>query len=214
MIEDLLLRLPGVAALRRSLRRRFLGLGKPRSATTWDAQYREGRWDGLPAETERHAHVAALVRRLAPASPLVLDVGCGQGALARHLRGGGDARYVGLDLSGEAITRAALEAGPGETFHAFDVEAGAPAFVEAGTVDAAVFSEVLYYLEDPARTLGLFAPLLAPNGFFVLSLWKPARHKALLRRLSRDFVETSSAEAGTGETWRISVCVPATRRGP
>jgi SAM-dependent methyltransferase len=205
--------IPGLDALRRSLRRRLLGRGKPRSAEVWDDQYRAGTWDGLVAETERHACVAALVRRYAPPAPLVLDVGCGHGALARQLRAGAGGRYVGIDISGEAIRRAEKDAGPEESFHAFDVEAGPPAFAP-GSVDATVFAEVLYYLDDPLATLRRFLPLLSRRGILVFSLWKPARHRALRRRLAGEYDEACAEEIGRGETWRISVCVPRGRALP
>lgn len=205
---------PGLAALRRSLRRRLLGRGKPRPAATWDAEYREGRWDGLPAENERHACVASMVRRFAPARPFVLDVGCGQGALALHIRGEPPGRYVGLDVSAEAIRRACEDCAPGESFHSLDAEAGPPPFVTPGSVDVAVFSEVLYYLDDPLVTLRRFETLLARRGFFVFSLWKPSRHRALRRRLRREYDESNSVDVGAGDTWRISVCVPRERAGP
>lgn len=191
----------------------MLGRGKPRPAATWDAQYRAGSWDGIAGETERHACVASLVGRLAPEWPFVLDVGCGHGALARQMRGDAGGRYVGLDISGEAIRHAAEDATPLESFHAVDVESGPPTFVAPGSVDAAVFSEVLYYLDDPLVTLRRFTPLLSPRGIFVFSLWKPSRHRALRRRLSREYDETCHVEIGRDVTWRISVCVPATRRG-
>jgi len=194
-----------LVSLRRSLRRRLLGRGKPRPAATWDAQYRAGTWDGIVAETERHACIASLVRRFGPERPLVLDVGCGHGALARQLRGEAGGRYVGLDISSEAILRAARDGAEGESFHAVDVEAGPPSFVAPGSVDAAVFSEVLYYLDDPLVTLRRFVSLLSPRGFFVFSLWKPSRHRALRRRLCREYDETCVVEVGSGDTWRISV---------
>ncbi|MDL2716280.1 MAG: class I SAM-dependent methyltransferase [Acidobacteriota bacterium] len=196
---------PWLVSLRRSLRRRLLGRGKPRPAATWDAQYRAGTWDGIVAEIERHACIASFVRRFGPERPFVLDVGCGQGALARQLRGDACGRYVGIDISSEAILRAAKDGAQGESFHAVDVEAGPPSFVTPGSVDAAVFSEVLYYLDDPLETLRRFVPLLSPSGFFVFSLWKPARHRALRRGLCRAYDETCVREVGSGNTWRISV---------
>lgn len=201
----------GLGSLRRSLRRRLLGRGKPRPAATWDAQYRAGTWDGLIAETERHATVAAHVCRFAPARPFVLDVGCGHGALARQLRGDPGGRYVGLDISLEAIRRASGDGAPGASFHAFDVDSGPPPFVAPGSVDAAVFSEVLYYLDDPLVTLRRFAPLLSRRGIFVFSLWKPSRHRALRRRLAREYDELCGVEIGDADPWRISVCVPMGR---
>lgn len=203
-----------LASLRRSLGRRLLGRGKPRTAATWDLQYRAGAWDGLVAETERHECVAALIRRFASVRPLVLDVGCGQGALARQMRGDVEGRYVGLDISNEAIRRAGEDGSPRESFHTLDVEAGPPPFVARGSVDAAVFSEVLYYLDDPLVTLRRFAPVLSQRGLFVFSLWKPSRHRALRRRFSREYDETCGVEIGRGDVWRISVCVPRERAGP
>lgn len=204
----------GLTSLRRSLRRRFLGRGKPRTAETWDAQYRAGTWNGLVAETERHACIASLVRQFATERPLVLDVGCGHGALARHLRGGTGGRYVGLDISREAIRRAGEDRAPEEAFHAVDVEGGPPGFLAPGSVDVAVFSEVLYYLDDAPVTLRRFAPLLTARGFFVFSLWKPSRHKALRRRLCRDYDEFWSGEVASKVPWRISLCVPIGRAVP
>ena len=204
----------GLVALRRSLRRRLLGRGKPRPAATWDLQYRSGAWDGLVAETERHACIASLVFQFAPVRPFVLDVGCGQGALARQTRGDARGGYLGLDISNEAIRRAGEDCAPGESFHALDVEAGPPAFLLPGSVDAAVFSEVLYYLDDPLVTLRRFAPLLSRHGVFVFSLWKPSRHRALRRRLSRAYDEKCGVEIGRGDPWRISVCVPREGAGP
>jgi SAM-dependent methyltransferase len=206
--------IPGLDALRRSLRRRLLGRGKPRSAEVWNDQYRAGTWDGLVAETERHACVAALVRRYGPPAPLVLDVGCGHGALAGPLRVGAGGRYVGIDISEEAIRRAKEDAVPGESFNTCDVEGGPPGFLAPGSVDAAVFAEVLYYLDDPLATLRRFLPLLSQRGIFVFSLWKPARHRALRRRLAGEYDEACAEEIGRGETWRISVCVPRGRALP
>ena len=206
--------IPGLEALRRSLRRRLLGRGKPRPVEVWDQQYRAGTWDGLVAETERHACVASLVGRFAPPEPFVLDVGCGHGALARQMRGGACERYVGIDISGEAVRRAGVEGAAGESFHAVDVEGGPPGFLAPGSVDAAIFAEVLYYLDDPLATLRRFVPLLSPRGIFVFSLWKPSRHRALRRRLAREYDEACSTEVGRGDTWRISVCVPRGRALP
>ncbi len=180
----------------------------------WNDQYRAGTWDGLVAETERHACVAELIRRYAPPAPLVLDVGCGHGALARQLRTGAGGRYVGIDISEEAVRRAEEGAVPEESFRAFDVEGGPPDFLAPGSVDAAVFAEVLYYLDDPLATLRRFLPLLSPRGIFVFSLWKPARHRVLRRRLAREYDEACAREVGRGETWRISFCVPRGRSLP
>lgn len=79
------------------------------TADVFDRIYREGLWNGVEsrsgpgsgtAATERVAHeLAELVTMLGIRS--VLDVGCGDGFWMPDLP-----RYVGIDVSAEAITRA------------------------------------------------------------------------------------------------------------
>src|SRR5262249_47190801 len=76
---------------------------------TWDRQYARGEWEGLKSveESERYRHVADLCR-LGHVRPTILDVGCGEGVLLDWLLHvtGAMPRYVGIDLSAEAIRRA------------------------------------------------------------------------------------------------------------
>lgn len=86
-----------------------------------------------------HQHVAErlLAERLTP----VLDVGCGEGELARYLP---DGAWVGLDSSAEMLASAPRPAVHGE--------ATALPFPDA-SFPAVALLYVLYHLKDPARAL-------------------------------------------------------------
>jgi SAM-dependent methyltransferase len=194
--------------LRLSLRRRFLGRGKPRAGAEWDRQYAEGRWERLGDDREfpRLALVSALVDKFAKGDGAVLDLGCGTGALARGVCGDSQRLYLGVDISSEAIRSARQAAPPCAGFWVWDLETGLPEDVKAQAPFAViVFSEVLYYLDDPLRVVRASEDLLRPDGVFVYSVWDPRRNRALLRRLlanSRLLFDVE-VRCGVGRPWRV-----------
>ncbi len=195
--------------LRLSLRRRFLGMGKPKTPDAWDRQYRAGGWERLTADRElgRYAVVTALVRRFAPSDARVVDVGCGVGLLAEHIVAPGSSyAYHGVDLSPEAITRARAERGHLGHFHVGDAER--PRFGDGERFDVLVFNEVLNYFRDPLEVVEQWLSALEAGGVVVISLWKPRRHRAMDRRLRqclrRRLAVTVAADEG-GAPWRVSL---------
>src|SRR5260370_2369275 len=81
--------------------------GLLQSAETWEAQYAAGRWDFLAqlSELARFSVLAGYICHLKPGGA-VLDTGCGQGVLLPRLPSPCYSRYVGIDGSGTAISRA------------------------------------------------------------------------------------------------------------
>ncbi|MGI8593802.1 MAG: class I SAM-dependent methyltransferase [Solirubrobacteraceae bacterium] len=107
-----------------------------------------------------HEHVAA--RLLAEGLTPVLDVGCGEGELARNLPGGA---WVGLDSSAQMLARA-----PQPTVHA---DAAALPVPDASFGSVALLY-VLYHLSDPARALAEADRVLHPGGLVAVAA--PSRH--------------------------------------
>jgi ubiquinone/menaquinone biosynthesis C-methylase UbiE len=103
----------------------------------------------------------------------VLDLGCGNGYLARRFAREG-ARVTGVDSSAPIVTLAKRRerAEPlGITYHAHDA-ASLPMFADA-SFDLVFSNMVLMDLDDAAGAIGEAARVLVPEGRFVASLCHP-----------------------------------------
>lgn len=115
----------------------------------------------------RHArgadvHERVARRLVAEGLTPVLDVGCGEGELARHLRSGA---WVGLDSSPAMLARAPRPSVRGE--------ATALPFADASFGSVALLY-VLYHLPEPLRALAEAHRVLRPGGLVVAAA--PSRH--------------------------------------
>ena len=116
------------------------------------------RRHGRHADVHERVARRLLFERLTP----VLDVGCGEGELARHLP---DGAWFGLDNSSEMLRRA-----PQPTTQA---EATALPFADESFGSVALLY-VLYHLPEPARALAEARRVLRPGG--LVSVAAPSRH--------------------------------------
>lgn len=191
-------------------RRRSDGLLQ--SAQTWEAQYAAGRWDFLAelSELARFSVLAGYICHLKPGGT-VLDTGCGQGVLLRRLPVSSYSRYVGIDVSGSAISVAQEHGNERSTFLAADCEEYSP----AEQFDVIVFNEVLCCLHDPLRTVERYARSLNPGGLLLVSLCTAARGSAtILWRLKRAYAtvdEVRVVHGGRKVSWVCTVLRPEAR---
>jgi SAM-dependent methyltransferase len=108
-------------------------------------------------EPEYQRHVAVFVLEQLPPPPAsVLEVGCGEGELARELEQAGY-RVLAIDP----------EAPAGPIFRSVRLEE----FDEVGPFDAVVASLSLHHIGDVGAAVSKIAALLAPEGVFVLNEW-------------------------------------------
>ena len=186
--------------------------GLLQSAQTWEAQYAAGRWDFLAelSELARFSVLAGYICHLKPGGA-VLDTGCGQGVLLRRLPGSCYSRYVGIDVSGSAISVAQAHGNERSTFLAADCEEYSP----AEQFDVIVFNEVLCCLRDPLRTVERYARSLNPSGLLLVSLCTAARGRAtILWRLKRAYAtldEVRVVHSGRKVSWVCTVLRPEAR---
>lgn len=109
------------------------------------------------------AWVASVLAERLPPQATVVDVGCGQGALAAAL--GGRVRcYVGLDV----VAYPELRRQPGLAFHLADLNAP-PHPLPAGVADAAVAVETIEHLENPRALMRELARLARPGGLVLVT---------------------------------------------
>lgn len=179
----------------------------PLTAAEWDAQYARGHWDLLrdPAELARYGSLLAFCQRLTPARTW-LDVGCGDGLLRDLLRSPGYDRYVGIDLSEEAIERARRSADQRDIL----VAANAESFEPGETFDAVVLNESLYYLHSPLAQAARYLAMTAPGGVMAVSMFDSRRTRAILRELAGRLPLLEQVRvAGRRGTWAIAIFRPS-----
>lgn len=175
----------------------------------WDSSYADGHWDFLDSTDQRPRHYAIsglLTERLPREGGRVLDAGCGLATLYPLLRGRA-AEYVGLDLSAEALKKAAVVYGaePGVRFAHERFEE-----FQGDGFDAVVLNEVLYYypLIEIEKIFTHALARLRPGGALVVSMNRNFKARLIWRRLER----VAPAEQGirvhnlrTGSYWTVKV---------
>lgn len=234
---------PGADALERLVRRFERSSRRadvPLAGEEWDAQWAGGRWDFLAdkGEVERFRVVAGLIEHLAPPGE-VLDVGCGEGLLCGYLEP--ERGCHGIDLSREAIARAALRFGGPEAGRAIRrarsrgpgtaaatagdrgrrVAATAFEVADAETwrpdrrFAAVVLNECLYYFRRPLAGARRYLDALEPRGAMIVSMFRGPRSDAIARRLAAELPVAEEIELALGaKRWRIAVFRPPTAPPP
>jgi SAM-dependent methyltransferase len=201
------------AALHYKLRDAARGRGQPIPQRTWDYEYAHGGWEVLdsPDGVAENMVIVGYVHRLWKA-PRVLDLGCGSGTLADFMRLIPGASYTGVDLSIEAVSRAASRG----LMNALFVQGAIEKWLPAETYDAIVFNESLYYVSEPSVVLRRYSPYLTDGGAFIISIWQSGTHGAMWDRIHRELAVVTSATVrpGSGVTRDIRVLRPREQHGP
>lgn len=107
----------------------------------------------------------------------ILDVGCGEGALAAALRSNGAAHIAGVELQPEA----ALQARSRVDILVEGSIMDSPLPFRQGEFDYVILADVLEHLPDPDLALERLVGLLAPQGRLVISVPNSRFYLVLLR---------------------------------
>jgi SAM-dependent methyltransferase len=134
-----------------------------RHAAWWQREFSDG------ADPEYEEQIIPLAVRHLAGARRVLDLGCGEGQIARHALAAGAAAVVGVDASAAQVAEA-VRRGGGVRYARGD--AVALPFV-GGSFHAVVACLVLEHLADLDRALDEVARVVAPGGRFVLFVNHP-----------------------------------------
>jgi SAM-dependent methyltransferase len=172
------------------------------SKERWDAQFKKGAWDRLTGGMPHTAFLAGLILDAFPDGAKVLDVGCGNGGLAKLLVGKSGMHYVGTDLSDTGIEQA-RKLVPNATFLA--QEAMKPP-AEAADCNVLVLSDVVYYF-DSQEVIPRYAAVMPKDTLVLVSITRCWRSPFLWHRLKKDLSFVSeyqvSGMGGKHHTWDI-----------
>lgn len=119
------------------------------------------------ADRKRIDFIAGVLSHSLPMNARILDVGCGNGVISRHL-GRLGFNVLGIDISEKTIEQAkAITHLPNVHFETKSAEE----LVASGeTYDAVICSEVLEHLQDPGALLSVLYQSLAPNGKLIVTV--------------------------------------------
>ena len=132
---------------------------------TWEKEFSNGKWDYLdstPAERSRSAIIGMYCKLYSP-NGNILDVGCGLGTLADFLEPIQIRKYLGLDISEEAIARGNRK---NLNFQIIDFQS----FKKNKQYDVIIFNEVLYYM-DEERSIDKALDLISIGGKIIVSMF-------------------------------------------
>lgn len=176
----------------------------------WDAEYEDGVYDRLLRSDQQHHHrlLASLVTE-GRKDVSVLEIGCGEGAFWRVLRGRDDIAYRGVDFSKVAIERAQQRFAADASRAVFEVGDGRR-YAAAARYDAVVFPEVIEYLGDIPSLLDHYAAALKPGGVIGVTMWLGLRPLRIWRQMQTHcrVVDQAVVHAAWGGAWLVAVLAP------
>ena len=167
----------------------------------WNRQFADGKWDRLVSGQANTSAIAERVFQYLEEKRgriRVLDIGCGNGGLAKLLTQEPRIMYTGIDIADTAISKA-KELAPAGTFVVAD--AHTPPH-DTGEFDVLIFNEVFFYM-NPKALLN-YKKHAAPNARVLISLVRSWRTLSLLRRI-RHFLHIETRFSVGDEEFRWDI---------
>ena len=175
--------------------------------SSWEQEYSSGKWSclGASAEFAHYAIVAAYIQILRRPISL-LDIGCGEGQILKHLNLDLIAQYTGVDIAQAALDQITPKR-PQDRYICSTLENFRP----DAKWDVILFNEVLYYTFDPVANIKPFEAALTAEGRMLVSIYKKknpfAWNNRCLRKVQRYFREAGYTVEDAVEISRIDTRV-------
>jgi 2-polyprenyl-3-methyl-5-hydroxy-6-metoxy-1,4-benzoquinol methylase len=176
-----------------------------------EAEYTSGMWDYL-RELNELARFSVVVGycHFFKEKGAILEIGCGEGILQERLCPSRYSRYVGVDISTEAISRASHKQGE----KTFFVREDANIYSPDEQFDVIIFNECLEYFSNPLGLVRRYECFLEKDGIYIISMFvgiNTGRTKHIWKML--DAVYTTETEVQVslqpGFSWIIKVFIPS-----
>jgi SAM-dependent methyltransferase len=181
----------------------------PVSKETWESQYRTEGWKFLEHlnECSRYSIIIGYITKLKPCGAII-DVGCGEGVLFKRFKPYGYSKYLGIEISQEALSKLTQYQDNNTIF----IKADAETYEPAEDFDVIVFNEILYYFNDPIKAVNEYMPALKDDGIFIVSSYAASlRAISILKKLKTIYPlldETRITHRASSKSWICSVFTP------
>jgi 2-polyprenyl-3-methyl-5-hydroxy-6-metoxy-1,4-benzoquinol methylase len=175
-----------------------------------DAEYAAGLWDYLRSVNElpRFSVVAGYCHHFKKGGK-ILELGSGEGILLERLCPSKYSLYVGVDISREAINRAASKQDKNNIFVRDDVSF----FTPEEQFDCIIFNECLEYFDEPLNIVQRYERFLQKDGIYIVSMFvgrDTIRDIRIWKMLDSLYTTEANARISTrsGFSWTIKVYLP------
>jgi len=157
-------------------------------------------------ESDHYSVIVGYIRHLFERAE-ILDIGCGHGRLLALLEPSFFKRYIGVDVSEEAISQARALKVTGALLLTEDFEHWTP----TESVDVIVFNECLYYGHQPAAIVKRYLPALKTGGKIIVSMHEGGNHQIIWRVLDSALRRVHGVQllADNGQKWTVRIFEPA-----
>jgi 2-polyprenyl-3-methyl-5-hydroxy-6-metoxy-1,4-benzoquinol methylase len=162
-----------------------------------NTEYARGDWDYLRSlhELSRFSVVAGYCHYFHPGGK-ILEVGCGEGILQERLCSSNYERFVGVDISDEAVRRASKKQDEKTVF----VREDAAIYTPDDQFDVIIFNESLEYFRDPLGIVQRYAHFLDQTGVFIVSMYvgiDTVRTKRIWKQLENVYTPRAETTVST-----------------
>ena len=175
-----------------------------------DCEYASGCWDYLESlpELGRFSLISGYCQFLHDRAR-ILEIGCGDGLLATRICFSRMSSFTGIDVSAEAIARAATRQIENSTF----ILADACDFIPEGEFDLILFTECLEYFEDPRGLVRRYRRSLRAGGHVIVSMFVGVdtnRSLKIWKMLGAEYCcrDESRVTNSHGQSWIVRVLQP------
>lgn len=169
----------------------------------WDRQYAEGSWECLkyPLEQMRFDAVRNFINKYSNKGK-ILEVGCGEGLLQAGMDKNVYQKFLGIDISGVAIQKAAHLVDASTKYRTANMER----FNPGEKFDIIIFNEVLYYARNPNQLMARYMKFLNPGGFMIISIFQSNRNTDVMNGIETEFKSIDEAISNNeGKCWYCRV---------
>jgi len=170
----------------------------------FENQYTANKWNYLSRINEL-GHYSIIIGYIKYyfSNPIILDVGCGTGILFSRFDSNTYAKYVGVDISRQAINQFDKIKNNKTTLLQLDLES----FRSNEKFDVIIFCESLYYSNNPQKILNKYAKYLSKKGKIIISIFEEDKTVKFWKYIPSNFqlIDATKLQNKNDSSWRIKL---------